>query len=61
MKWKSFLIVFIVTSVLAIVSLVACGRPEPVVQEQQTETSTSVSVEPHDHTDESKVPDENAD
>lgn len=34
MWWRNYLIAFIITSIIALVALASCGRPEPVVREK---------------------------
>ena len=44
MWWRNYLIAVILTSVLALVALLSCGRPEPVV-EQSRQESTVITTE----------------
>ncbi len=44
MWWRNYLIAVILTSVLALVALLSCGRPEPVVEESRQE-STVITTE----------------
>ena len=44
MWWRNYLIAVILTSVLALVAILSCGRPEPVVEESRQE-STVITTE----------------